>query len=790
MAQGIDKIIETSVDAELSESFLAYSLSVIISRALPDVRDGLKPVHRHILFDMHKQRIFPDGPYVKCAQVVGDTMGSYHPHGDSSIYEALVRMTQAFRMRTVLIDPHGNFGSLDDGPAAPRYTECRLDSAGVALLADLDEDAVEFTYNYTGSLQEPTVLPAAFPNLLVNGGSGIAVGMASNMPTHNLLEVVDGIKAMLLNENITLDEMMEHIPGPDLPTGADIVDGGAIREFYRTGRGSFIMRSVARIENLTARKRGIVFTALPYNVAPESILTKVKEAVKAGKLQGVADIKNLSDFDNGMKIVVECKTGFNPEAILQELYRLTPLQESFGVNNVCIVKRQPQTLGLLDLCKYYVEHRIDVITRRSRFRLNKAEARAHILDGLIIALASVEEVIKIIRASKDTATARKDLMKAFLLSEIQTNAILEMRLARLTRLEVGKLEAELKELKKTIKYLTELLASPKKIKALAAEELDIVAAKNGDPRRSKILKDAPVVTKMAVALEIPDEPVTLVLNSNGLLGAFETSANKTKPTKNDFATAQINTSTRATIGAVTSRGRLLRHGAVEVPKAEGRGRGSAISEIFSLENENIINFTPTEPGHVLTIVTKEGLVKRVLTDALPNANKPGAPVIGLKDGDEVVSVHVSKADEVNELLIVTSGAQLLKIDTSTIAPKGAPAGGMAGIKLGEGAEVIASGLLPKDSEDVIVYTLSDRDGFKRTPAQDYPAKGRGGAGVRCQTLRKDETKLIAALVTSGQVFGVGESGEPVILETEDGRRDASGIKLETPAVGLGVKRQS
>lgn len=791
MTEQRDKIVENDVVTELSESFMAYSMSVITSRALPDVRDGLKPVHRRILYGMLEQSILPTGPTRKSAVPVGHVMGRYHPHGDSAIYETLVRMTQDFRMRVPLIYPHGNFGSLDDGPAASRYTECRLNHAGLALLEDIREETVDFRKNYSGEYDEPEVLPAGFPNLIVNGGTGIAVGMASNMAPHNLIEVVEGLKAMILNPNITVDQMLEHIPGPDLPTGATIIDGGVIKEAYETGRGKFRMRATARIEDLTARKKGIIFTSLPFNIGGEKVMEDVKTKVKEGKLLGVADIRDLSSLDHGMKIVVECKTGFNPEAILEDLYRLTSFEDTFGINNVCLVDRAPETLGILGLCKHYLNHRLSVIRRRTEFRLKKAEARAHILEGLIIALASIDDVVKIIRASKDTKVAKAGLIKKFILSDLQADAILEMRLARLTSLEVNKLKSDLKELHQKIKEYKKLLSSEKLMWGVVSDELDVVSEKYGTPRRSKILATAPVVKAKAAALEIPDEPTVVSLNTLNTIGRFDVNVNKSKPTKEDFVTSEVTTTTRATIGAITSRGRLVRQNVIEIPKAEGRSRGGDLKEFFTLENEKIINFVTLEPGQVITMITKAGLVKRLLTEALPNANKKDAPVIGLKDGDELISAHVTKtSDGPYDIIMVTNTAQLLRTNSESITPKGAPAGGMAGMKVAEGAEILATGIVPENDESVNVATLSDGYCYKATKALDYPVKGRGGSGVRCQTFKKGETMLIAASITSKEIYGTVNAKDPVLLDATLSKRDASGIKLEQEIDALNIKRQA
>lgn len=486
--QGIpERIIDIDVSDEMRESFLEYAYSVIYARALPDARDGLKPVQRRILFQMNEMGLRPDRGHVKSARVVGEVMGKLHPHGDSAIYDALVRMAQPFSLRLPLIDGQGNFGSLDDGPAAMRYTECRLTAAALSMTDSLDEDVVDFRANYDGREVEPSVLPAAFPNLLVNGASGIAVGMATNMPPHNLGEVINALRHYIDHPKATLDELMKFVPGPDLPSGGEILELANIREAYLTGRGTFKMRAKASIETVTARKKGIVITELPFNVGAERVIDRIKSLVESKKLKGISRVIDLTDGEKGLRLVIEVKSSHEPEELLAELYRLTPMEESFSINSVALVDGKPRTLGLAELLQVYLKHRLAVVTRRSEFRLNKAKDRLHLVDGLLLAIVDIDKVIKIIRGSDDAQMAREKLMKTFKLSEIQTNYILDMPLRRLTKTSKIELLAEQSELNKTIAELKAILASDKKLKKIVSDELNEISDKFATPRRTKLL---------------------------------------------------------------------------------------------------------------------------------------------------------------------------------------------------------------------------------------------------------------------------------------------------------------
>jgi len=773
-----EHIIDNPVTDELSRSFLEYSMSVIVARALPDVRDGLKPVHRRILFSLHEQGIRPSSPYKKCARVAGDTMGRYHPHGDSAIYEALVRLAQDWSMRVPVVDGHGNFGSPDDGPAASRYTECRMSAAGAALLEDLRENTVDFEPNYDGTETEPVVLPAAFPNLLVNGSQGIAVGMATNMAPHNLAEVVEALKAMLANPKITLDEVMAYLPGPDLPTGGLIYQLDGIREAYETGRGSFKMRARANIIDVTARKKGIEVTELPYQVGPEKVIAKIKELLAAKKLQGVADVKDLSDRKVGLRLIIECKTGFNPAAVLDELYRLTPLEESFGINAVCLVDGQPRTLGLLDLCRYYLAHRREVVTRRSEFRKQKAEARAHIIEGLLVALAAIDEVVAVIKSSKDTETARTKLIKTFTLSEIQANHILEMPLRRLTSLEVTKLKDEARELKNTIALLNKILSSPKELTRVVAHELDIVVESFATPRRTTLLSE--VTQTPMEALQEPDDPCWLALATSGHLAKFRPEPQKGKPAAADSMECVLATSTNAKALALTSTGRLHAFNVAEVPLVQKRAKGAAIAEYVALEpGEKVVALFNASPASPLALVTATGVVKRLDPSQIPT--RTPAPVISLAEGDYVVGAALAPDEAF--LVLVTSDAQLLKTPAGKVRPQGRAAGGVAGMRLSEDARVIYA--TATFDPDVVLATATDQGAMKFTALSEYPDKGRGGAGVRCMRLLASEKSVVAARVAAlDELLTLDAKSAPAELPETPGRRDASGTKLSAPVTSF------
>ncbi len=565
-----ERIIDVDVSSEMESSFLEYAYSVIYSRALPDARDGLKPVQRRILYTMHDMGLRPDKAHVKCARVVGQVMGQLHPHGDTAIYDALVRLGQDWSMRLPTIDGHGNFGSLDAGPAAYRYTECRLAPAAMAMVDGLDEETVDFKPNYDGKELEPSVLPAAFPNLLVNGATGIAVGMATNIAPHNLIEVIGALKYLLANPDADLDALMRFVPGPDFPTGGTIVGLDGVRDAYESGRGTFKLRATARVEQTSPRRRGLVITELPHGTGPERIIEQIKDLVGRKKITGIADVKDLTDLNHGLRLVIEVKNGINPEAMLEQLYKLTKLEDTFAINAVALVDGQPRTLGLIELLQVYLDHRLEVTTRRTRYQLGRASDRLHLVEGLLLAMLDIDDVIAIIRTSDDVPQARSRLISAFELSEKQATYILDLQLRRLTRLSRIELESERDELTKRIAELNEILDNPAVLNRLVSNELDEIVKRYGTPRRTVLLADSGVVTTASTPLEIPDEPCLVMLSSAGLVARLGVDDQPLTPpsgprSRHDAIVATIRTSTHAEYGVLTSRGRLIRAKAIELP---------------------------------------------------------------------------------------------------------------------------------------------------------------------------------------------------------------------------------
>ncbi|MEY3408009.1 MAG: hypothetical protein RL038_1070, partial [Actinomycetota bacterium] len=621
----VERIIDVDVSDEMQSSFLEYAYSVIYSRALPDARDGLKPVQRRILYTMYEMGLRPEKGHVKSARVVGEVMGKLHPHGDSAIYDAMVRMAQSWSFRLPLVDGHGNFGSLDDGPAAYRYTEARLAASAMAMTESLDEDVVDLVPNYDGRELEPDVLPAAIPALLVNGASGIAVGMATNMPSHNLNEVVAAARALLKNPKATVADLMRHLPGPDFPSGGIIVGLDGVRDAYVEGRGSFKVRAAVQIENVTARRQAIVVTELPYNVGPEKVIEKIKDGVNSKKLQGISDVADLSDGERGLQLLIELKSGFNPQAVLASLYKHTPLEEQFSINAVALVNGSPKTLGLIELLRVFLDHRIEVVRRRSKHRLHKAQDRLHLVAGLIVAILNIDEVIQVIRSSDDTAAAREKLMSVFELSEIQTNYILEMPLRRLTKYSKLELETEKAELESKIAELEKLLASDAAINALVSDELAAVAKTHGTPRRT-VLQESDNAVVETSNIEITDDPTLVMLSANGLLARFplEAKANTGSRTKHDLVISQVKTTARAEVGLLTSLGRVHRISVVEIPALAPNSTGlnmkggGALKEFVLLEKGEVaVQLLPIDTESVIAVGTASGVVKRVAPAELP-----------------------------------------------------------------------------------------------------------------------------------------------------------------------------
>ncbi|MFE7095998.1 DNA gyrase/topoisomerase IV subunit A [Streptomyces erythrochromogenes] len=794
-----EKILDIDVVDEMQGSFLEYAYSVIYSRALPDARDGMKPVHRRIVYQMNEMGLRPDRGYVKCARVVGEVMGKLHPHGDASIYDALVRMAQPFSMRLPLVDGHGNFGSLgnDDPPAAMRYTECKMADATSLMTESIDEDTVDFTANYDGQEQEPVALPAAYPNLLVNGASGIAVGMATNMPPHNLGEVIAAARHLIRYPHADLEALMRFVPGPDLPTGGRIVGLSGIKDAYENGRGTFKIRATVAVENVTARRKGLVVTELPFTVGPEKVIAKIKDLVGSKKLQGIADVKDLTDRAHGLRLVIEIKNGFHPEAVLEQLYKLTPMEESFGINNVALVDGQPLTLGLKELLEVYLDHRFEVVRRRSEFRRGKRRDRLHLVEGLLVALIDIDEVIRLIRDSENSAQAKARLIERFSLSETQTQYILDTPLRRLTKFDRLELESERDRLTGEIDELTGILESDNELRKLVSAELAAVAKKFGTERRTVLLESAGTAVA-AVPLEVADDPCRVLLSSTGLLA--RTANGEPLPqdeggarAKHDLIVSQVAATARADVGVVTSAGRLLRLSVIDLPQlpdthaAPNLAGGAPVSEFLSgLEaDEKVVCLTSLdESSQGLALGTEQGVVKRVVPDY--PANKDELEVITLKDGDRIVGAVELRTGE-EDLVFITDDAQLLRYPAGQVRPQGRPAGGMAGIKLSESAKVIHFSAVDPGRE-AVVFTVAGSHGTlddsmlsgKLTPFDQYPRKGRATGGVRCQRFLKGEDLLVLAWAGGSPARAAAANGTPAELPASDPRRDGSGTAL--PAV--------
>ncbi|WP_420733910.1 DNA gyrase/topoisomerase IV subunit A [Brevibacterium luteolum] len=799
------QVVDIDVSEEMETSFLEYAYSVIYSRALPDARDGLKPVQRRIIYQMGEMGLRPDRPHVKSSRIVGDVMGKLHPHSDVAIYDALVRLSQDFVMRTPLVDGHGNFGSLDDGPAAPRYTEARLTDAALTMIAGLDEDVVDFVPNYDSSTTQPEVLPSAFPNLLVNGASGIAVGMATNMAPHNPGEVIAAAQHLIDNPEAELSELMKYVPGPDLPSGGRIIGLSGVREAYETGRGSFRTRATVKIENITARRKGIIVTELPYLVGPEKVIEKVKDVVGNKKLAGIASIDDFSDRKHGLRLVIGIKNGFNPEAVLEELYRLTPLEDSFGINNVCLVDGQPRTLGLKALLEVYVDHRIDVTRRRTVFQLGKAKDRLHLVEGLLTAILDIDEVIELIRSSDDAQIARTRLMSVFDLSEVQATYILDLQLRRLTKFSRLELEAEQDELKKRIDYLQSILDDEAKLRQVVSEELGAVADQIDSPRRTVLVEGShKQITargrkKGSPELQVADSPTWVLLSTSGRIA--RTSDRSALPTggkrlAHDALVSQVASTTRGIIGAITSKGRLLTVDVVALPALPpqatrpGLAGGVKVGEFVTLDSgEKVLGLIDITKDFVLA--TARGVIKRV-AGAEPAKGKDSWDVINLKSGDTVIGAGQLPDIDAARAVFITSNAQLLTFGTDLLRAQGWNAGGVTGMKVAADASVIAFSLVDPAAENRVV-TIATGENFygetalsvKVTDLAEFPTKGRATAGVRAHRFLKGETELVTAFA-GPEPQGAATGGGARKLPAELGRRDGSGQPLESKVDAIGT----
>ncbi|KAA9165640.1 DNA topoisomerase IV subunit A [Amycolatopsis acidicola] len=801
------QVFENPVKTEIEDSYLEYAYSVIHSRALPDARDGLKPVHRRILFAMNEAGYRPNHAYVKSSRVVGDVMGRYHPHGDVAIYDAMVRLAQDFSMNAPLIDGHGNFGSPDDGPAASRYTEARMSPEAMLLVGELGEETVDFRPNYDGSLQEPSVLPAAYPNLLVNGTSGIAVGMATNMIPHNMGEVIGAARWLINHPGATLDKLMEFVPGPDLPTGGMLLGLDEVRKAYETGRGVVRMRAKVETGPLEGSRgrQAITVTELPYGVGPEKVIEKITDEVnKSKRLHGIADVKDLTDRENGTRLVIECKVGVNPQPLLADLYRLTPLEQSFGINNLVLVDGQPQTLGLKQLLEVFLQHRYDVVTRRTRYRRRKREERLHLVEGLLIALLDIDKVIRLIRNSENAAEAKDGLMKRFKLSEVQAAYILDTPLRRLTKYDKLELEDEQDRLREEIAELTKILDDDRELKKVVSNELAKIAKDFKTERRTSLidgdLKEVLAASVPAGPREVADDPCQVILSATGLVARTAAESEETQEgrrrsgrVKHDAVAAVVHSTARGQVLLISNRGRAFKTDVLPLPvlpEQSGtvslRG-GMASKELAPLEKgERIVGLAPlgdppedTDPPGI-AIGTKHGVVKVCAPEWPVRADE--FEVISLKDGDEVVGA-TWLTDGRETLAFVASDAALLRISVSLVRPQGLKSAGMAGIKLAPGASVVFFGAVrtddPEHGEPMVVTATGQS--VKMTPFREYPAKGRATGGVRAHRFLKGEEALSVAWI-GPRPAGASRTGDPVELPEPTDRRDGSGASHPGPDV--------
>jgi DNA gyrase subunit A len=775
------RIEPVQLEEEIQRSYLDYAMSVIVGRALPEVRDGLKPVHRRILWSMLESGLRPDRPHRKSVAAVGEVMKKYHPHGDAPIYDALVRMAQDFSLRHPLVDPHGNFGSVDgDPPASMRYTEARLAPIAMELLRDIDSDTVDFVPNFDGYEQQPVVLPSRFPNLLVNGSGGIAVGMATNIPPHNLGEVIDAVIHTLDHPEATPAQLMKFVKGPDFPTGAVIMGRDGIRDAYETGRGSIKIRAVCSVEEGSGGRARIVVTELPYQVNKARLAEKIAELVRTGKVKEIADLKDHSSGRAGMRLVIDLKRGANPQVVLNQLYKHTQLQESFGVIMLALVDGIPRTLNLAEAIGYYVDHQVDVVTRRARFDLRKAEERDHIVQGLLIALDHLDEVIKIIRASQDAERARTKLMSTFKLSEIQANHILDMPLRRLTKLARTELEQEHKELLDRIKYLKALLKDPKKIRGVIKEELLEIKKKHADPRRTQIRADE---GSFDIEDLIAEEDVVITVSRAGYvkrvpIDTFRRQGRGGKGVRGatlkeeDVVTNVFTTTTHHWLLFFTTKGKVYRVKVHEVPDSSRTARGLYAANLPGVAiagDEHVsavLDMKLYDEGRFLLFATKKGMVKKT---PLPEyaSSRTGLAAINLKPGDELIDVKLTAGKD--EVFLVSRKGQAIRFKEPLVRPMGRSAAGVIGMRLAEDDEVISLSL-SSDGEEMI--SVSQQGYGKRSPLKDYPVKGRGGKGVIGHQLTKKTGLLAGAFVGSKEqdMFVISSSGIVIRVPASEIRR--------------------
>lgn len=786
----VARVIEpTPLQNLVESSFLSYAYTVILDRALPDVRDGLKPVQRRILYSMMKDGVTPDKNHVKSARIVGNCMGAYHPHGDSSIYEAMVRLARGFSLNIPLIDGHGNFGTgPGDGAAASRYTESRLAKEALLMLEDIKEEATDFLPNYDGTEQEPVVLPARIPNLLINGGSGIAVGMATKSAPHNAGEAMDAASYLLDNPDATVDDLMKYIPGPDLPTGGIIVGQDAIKQAYETGRGVFRIRGKYEIESLPRGKSNIVFTEMPYDVSIVKVIKDIKDGIEEGNLQGVADVKDLTDRVEGTRLRIETKAGVNPERLAGDLFTHTALEVSFGINNVVIYEDRPVVMGLKEILQAFLNHRVEVITRRTKFRLDKRQDRLHILAGLLKALLDIDKAIAIIRAAKDTDTAKKKLITAFKVDETQAEYILSLQLRRLTRFDQEELETEQKKLLDEVAELEKIIAEPATLKRVLSDELKATKAIIDHPRRSELLDGSLAEhraelkeTLKSESVEVADEPCIIRVYASGMVDRTE--ENKRIPRRGSIepVVTQLVTTTRSHIILVTNQGRAFRVEALHVPekKVDATALDIALSpdEFIVAVGKN--EYSKDEAG--LALGTRSGIVKILACDFPLRSDD--FPVMGLADGDTIIGGGWVGDPNETDLVFVSEDTSLLRFNATKVRPQGRTGGGVAGIKLGDGLSAVAFSVAPLAELDTLRAVTFTGVSVKTSELALFPVKGRATGGVRSHTLRKGEEKLVAAFVGPRPLM-VNEGSALELPEPV--KRDASGTEMVVSEVTIGI----
>ena len=761
-----NRILPIEIAEEMKKSYIDYSMSVIVGRALPDVRDGLKPVHRRILYSMSELNLTPDKPYRKSARIVGDVLGKYHPHGDTAVYHAMVRMAQDFSTRGLLVDGHGNFGSVDgDAPAAMRYTEAKMSKLSLELLRDIEKETVDFVPNFDESLKEPSVLPSRYPNPLVNGSNGIAVGMATSIPPHNLGEVIDATVHLIDNEECSVDDLMQFIKGPDFPTSAIIMGKESISEAYRTGRGKVKVRARAVIEELPKGKQQIVVTEIPYQVNKAKLVERIAELVKDKKIEGISDLRDESNR-NGMRIVIELKRDVNANIVLNNLYKHSQMEDTFSVIMLALVNGQPKVLNLKQILYHYVQHQKDVVTRRTKFELNKAEARAHILEGLRIALDNIDAVISLIRGSKTTQEAKTGLMNKFGLTDIQAQAILDMRLQRLTGLERDKIEAEYEELIKKINRLKEILANERLLLNVIKEEMLIIKENYADERRTEI-RHAEGEIDMRDLIE--DEEIAITLTHFGYIKRLPADTYKSQrrggrgisaltTREEDFVKHLVSTTTHSRLLFFTNKGRVFRLNAYEIPEGKRQAKGTAIVNLLQLgPNEKIatlLAIDEKDENKYLLLATKNGIVKKTNREEFKNINKAGLIAIGLREDDELIGVKVTDGNK--DILLVTKEGMSIRFDENDIRPMGRTAMGVKGITLSNEDKVVSMSLC-EEGTDVLVVS---ENGFgKRTDINEYRTQIRAGKGIKTYNIAEKTGKLVGAEM-------VNEDDEMMIINSD------------------------